>query len=220
MEDVDFELFLAVTGYKPNPEKAISILKNNPGIDCTYEYDRFDLCFITLLHESISMFFHDLMNALLDSGADPNKDSSLGLPLQVLIDISTIYRFQNKPFEIFRDMADDLIRKGADVNKAVMGRGTALKFAIDNNHNMFARYLLDKGADPNVACDVWDGDKYKTVPGGCFWNCEDQDLAEDLFTKYDLQYQKWMKNKYRKYKPKKSFYSYLKKKLTEKFNQI
>ncbi|MEM6716310.1 MAG: ankyrin repeat domain-containing protein [Cyanobacteria bacterium P01_D01_bin.6] len=104
---------------------------------------------LTPLHQSLIGLANDaraeiapeLVDLLLQQGADPNATSGLGTPLHQLASHGEI------------DIARQLIEAGANVNHIAAEGQTALHIAAKRGHVSFVELLLAAGADPNQEND-------------------------------------------------------------------
>lgn len=88
----------------------------------------------------------ELAKALLEKGADANEDDGGDLPLPLVC--------KREPFDIA--LAQLLLDNGADVNKPnpdnfLVGSNLMLHLACERNMLPMARFLLDNGANPELA---------------------------------------------------------------------
>lgn len=90
------------------------------------------------------MGHQDVVQALLNGGADPDKTSSIGRRTALHAAVfSNNYLFREKFVKL-------LLARGADPNKTDKGRGTPLHSAAMSRQEHVAQVLLDGGADPNM----------------------------------------------------------------------
>eukprot|EP01108_Squamamoeba_japonica_P007306 TRINITY_DN6100_c0_g1_i1.p1 TRINITY_DN6100_c0_g1~~TRINITY_DN6100_c0_g1_i1.p1 ORF type:complete len:345 (-),score=73.63 TRINITY_DN6100_c0_g1_i1:56-1090(-) len=96
----------------------------------------------TLMYAALSDRL-DVVDAILNMGADVNKKCNLG--------VSTLmYAAMND----FDGIVELLLRRGADVNACANNGLNALQKASENGHNKVVKILLANGADVNYAVGV------------------------------------------------------------------
>ena len=88
----------------------------------------------------------EVVRALLDKGANPNKGTARSTPLTSALG-------GNRPGADIADIALLLIDRGADVNAGGRRSTTPLFLAIQARQVGVVRALLAKGADPNTSSD-------------------------------------------------------------------
>lgn len=109
----------------------------------------------------------EIVNFLLDNGADINKGTEGGItPL--------MYAVCKNHIEIVKI----LLNRGADVNRrmTVIERNSALLFACYNNYYEIGKLLLEHGANPNII----NNDVYGTSPLLCVCQNNNYEFAELL----------------------------------------
>ncbi|KAF3042412.1 hypothetical protein E8E12_008055 [Didymella heteroderae] len=98
---------------------------------------------MTPLLIAIDVGDYDMVQFLVDSGAEINRDARLGLLRTPLQRASEIGDFE---------MVEYLISQGATIDSApVYGGGTALQLAAMSGHTGIAKLLIENGADVNHA---------------------------------------------------------------------
>ena len=92
----------------------------------------------TALHQAVFQNKLDIVNLLIDRGADPNiGDENVWTPLYWAVERRRI------------DMVKLLLNRGADPNK-MSNHWTPLHRAVQNDCKFTVQLLLDKGALPNI----------------------------------------------------------------------
>ncbi|MDR4504812.1 MAG: ankyrin repeat domain-containing protein [Candidatus Scalindua sp.] len=99
-----------------------------------------------LLLEELFKAIHDSdgdkLQALLDSGADPDTEIFTGVPL-LMVAVG-----ENK-----KPIVEALVNGGADVNVMIKKGLTLLMIAIKDGHSDIAKYLIEQGANLDVISD-------------------------------------------------------------------
>ena len=100
----------------------------------------------TALHQAVFQDHHDIVNLLIDRGADPNIGDRYEItPLHWAVE--TMYSPYLERKQI--GMVKILLNRGADPNK-MSKRWTPLHEAVQNGSKSTVQLLLDKGALPNL----------------------------------------------------------------------
>jgi hypothetical protein len=101
---------------------------------------------LTPLHGRAEHGDVEMVDLLLEHGANVHADSCMGTPLHCAVG-----GFQHSPPERWRDVAQRLVKAGADVNAGCAGNGdpnwTPLHHAAWRNHAAAVSWLLQQGAD-------------------------------------------------------------------------
>ena len=125
-----------------NIEEVSHLLSNGVEIDCGGHHDDGLTHAFTPLLLSVTDGHINMVQLLLNGGADPNRANRHGrTPLQVAA--------WNGRAVVVRILLD----RGADPNKADRNGSTPLHDAAWKGHKYVIPLLLNRGADPNKACE-------------------------------------------------------------------
>lgn len=107
----------------------------------------------TPLHHACSYGYFEIVQILLEAGADPNRTA--------LIDDTT--PFHQAVLNGHHELIDILIKYGADPS---FGNNKALNLACENGHTMCVQMLLDNNCDPNCKDDQLSTPAHKAALNG------------------------------------------------------
>ncbi len=122
--------------------------------------------------------YRELVQVLLESGADPNCPSESGdLPLEVVVkaELGSHVLWGNN--EQLKDLLELLVRHGARVNERGRHR-TPLFCAVEQTHASAVRLLLGLGADKNLEIEGWSPLSRAVELEGGWWEGKTDKLQE------------------------------------------
>jgi hypothetical protein len=123
-----------------NADTISSLIDDGFNVNVYFDDDPNDGIFFknTPLHIAAANGDQDIVELLIDAGADLNAVSSAGFQDHVV----PLYE---AAFNGHKDIVELLLDKGADIN----GQGTALHAAVNQNHKDIVELLIQRGADVN-----------------------------------------------------------------------
>lgn len=140
-------LHLAITAFKSNSAMAVKLLLLYDVSFCLCDGDN-----MTPLHYAVAEGNNEIIDLLLEAGANIN----LGVQ-------------RNKCSNFMESMGSKESVPAATTQHIRDGIGlTSLHFAACSGHSRMARYLLEKGADPNARCCYGETPLHIAIRGGLF----------------------------------------------------